>query len=307
MAGADRFVPPVPDAPSLSRDPRPHAVARARSIDADAVVIGSGAGGGVAAAVLAAAGKRVWCSSGRRWSPRIASAARSSRASAPCSSTAGSRRPATAGSRSGPAARWAAARSSTGAHRSARPAAVRDEWRAAGVGDDLDEHYAAMESDIGVTPDESTHNGPNGAARCRSRRPRPAGRRSCPRNVRGCGDCGPCAVGCRSGAKQSGLRTSSRPPCDGWRRGPRPDRGPPHPRRGRPAVGVMAAVPGGEITVRAPLVALAGGSILSAGRAPAVRHRHRDGGPQAACPPGGGGRRVSTRRASRPGRACRRA
>ena len=96
--------------------------------------------------------------------------------------------------------------------------AVRDEWRAAGVGDDLDEHYAAIEADIGVTSDESPRNGPNDRLA--------AGLDAIglpwqviPRNVRGCGDCGPCAVGCRRGAKQSVLRRSLASACE--RRGRR--------------------------------------------------------------------------------------
>ena len=142
------------------------------------------------------------------------------------------------------------------------PDSVREEWRAAGVGDDLDEHYAAMEADLHVTSDESERNGPNARLA--------AGLdalglpwTTIPRNVRDCGDCGPCAVGCRRGAKQSTLRTFL---SDASARGAEIlDRSEVRKivlEQGR-AAGVVAAVPGGEITVRAPQVALAGGSILS--------------------------------------------
>ena len=145
---------------------------------------------------------------------------------------------------------------------------MRDEWRAAGIGDDLDEHYAAIEADIGVTSDESSRNGPNERLA--------AGLDAMglpwqviPRNVRGCGDCGPCAVGCRSGAKQSVLRRSLAAACEhGAEVLDRTEVLRVLVENGR-ATGVVARVPGGEITVRAPMVALAGGSILS----PAVLQR----------------------------------
>ena len=93
------------------------------------------------------------------------------------------------------------------------PAEVRDEWRAAGVGDDLDEHYAAIEADIGVTSDESpatapTSDSPRASTRWASRG------RSSPATSADCGDCGPCAVGCRRGAKQSVLRRSLASACE---------------------------------------------------------------------------------------------
>jgi choline dehydrogenase-like flavoprotein len=142
------------------------------------------------------------------------------------------------------------------------PAVVRDEWRAAGVGDDLDEHYAAIEAEIGVTREESEPNGPNGRLA--------AGldalglsREVIPRGVRGCTDCGPCAVGCRSGAKQSALRTTLAVACaNGAEILDRSEARRVVLERGR-AAGVVAVVPGGEVTVRAPMVALAGGAILS--------------------------------------------
>jgi choline dehydrogenase-like flavoprotein len=148
------------------------------------------------------------------------------------------------------------------------PASVREEWRAAGVGDDLDDHYAAIEADMGVNSDESPRNGPNGrlaAGLDAMRLPW----RVIPRNVRDCGDCGPCAVGCRRGAKQSVLRRSLASACEhGAEVLDRTEVLRVTLDNGR-ATGVVARVPGGEIVVRAPMVALAGGSILS----PAVLQR----------------------------------
>jgi choline dehydrogenase-like flavoprotein len=252
---------PAADAPDLSRiavrTPEP-----GETVEADAVVIGSGAGGGVAAAVLAAAGKRVivleraaMVTEDRFGGPELDGlgnlfldrglAATTDRW---ISIRAGS---AVGG---GTVVNWSSSLRA--------PGYVRDEWRAAGIGDDLDDHYAVVESDLGVNSDESRLNGPNARLR--------AGLESLglpvhviPRNVKGCGDCGPCAVGCRRGAKQSVLRTYLASACANGAVVLDRSEG----RRilvenGR-AAGVVANVPGGAITVRAPLVALAGGSILS--------------------------------------------
>lgn len=252
---------PVADTPNPSkvtvRTPRPGEV-----VDADAVVIGSGAGGGVAAAVLAAAGRKVIVLEraamvtedgfggpeldglGALFLDRGLAATSDRWISIRAGSAVGG----------GTVVNW---------NTSLRaPAAVREEWRAAGIGDDLDEHYAAVESDIGITTDESAPNGPNTRLR--------AGLEALglpvavvPRNVRGCGDCGPCAVGCRSGAKQSTLRTYLASACaEGAVILDRSEARRILVEQGR-AAGVVADVPGGTITVRAPLVALAGGSILS--------------------------------------------
>jgi choline dehydrogenase-like flavoprotein len=113
-----------------------------------------------------------------------------------------------------------------------------------------------------VTTAESEQNGPN--------RRLAAGLdalghkwRTIPRNVRGCGDCGPCAVGCRRGAKQSVLRTFLAQACaNGAEVLDRSEVVRILLEDGR-AAGVVARVPGGEVTVRARQVALAGGSILS--------------------------------------------
>ncbi len=255
------FVAPPPDLPSPSRvkvrTPRP-----GEMLDADAIVIGSGAGGGVAAAVLAAAGKKVMVLEraamvseeafggpeldglGALFLDRGLAATSDRWISIRAGSAVGG----------GTVVNWSTSLRA--------PAAVRDEWRAAGIDDDLDEHYAAIEEEIHVTTEESAPNGPNGRLA--------AGLEALglpvtvvPRNVRDCGDCGPCAVGCRRGAKQSTLRTSLVAACaNGAEILDRTEVRRILVERGR-AAGVVARVPGGEITVRAPLVALAGGSILS--------------------------------------------
>lgn len=255
------YTAPVPDAPSPSavrvRTPQAGEV-----VEADVVVIGSGAGGGVAAGILAAAGKKVVVLEraamvtedgfggpeldglGSLFLDRGLAATTDRWISIRAGSAVGG----------GTVVNWSSSLRA--------PDAVRDEWRAAGVGDDLDEHYDAIEEALHVTSAESAHNGPNARlAAGLEALGLPA--TTLPRNVSGCGDCGPCAVGCRRGAKQSTLRTFLASACE--RGAEILDRA--EVRRvllenGR-AAGVVASVPGGEITVRARQVALAGGSILS--------------------------------------------
>ncbi len=255
------YVAPPADPPRLTpldvRTPLP-----GEEIEADAVVIGSGAGGAITAAVLAAAGRRVvvleraaMVAEDRFGGPELEGLA-SLFLDRGLAATSDRWIAIRAGSAvgGGTVVNWSTSLRA--------PAAVRDEWRAAGVGDDLDEHYAAVETEIDVTTDESTPNGPNAMLA--------AGLAALgltatvvPRNVRGCGDCGPCAVGCRRGAKRSALRTYLAAACrDGATILDRAEVRRIDVRGGR-AAGVMAAVPGGDVTVRAPLVALAGGSILS--------------------------------------------
>ena len=255
------FVAPPPDLPSPSRvtvrTPR-----AGETIEADVAVIGSGAGGGVTASILAAAGKRVVVLEraamvteagfggpeldglGALFLDRGLAATTDRWISIRAGSAVGG----------GTVVNWSSSLRA--------PAAVREEWRGAGIDDDLDEHYAAIEAEIGVTSQESARNGPNAKLA--------AGLDALglphdviPRGVRGCTDCGPCAVGCRIGAKQSSLRTTLVAACaNGAEILDQSDVRRVQLEGGR-AAGVVARVPGGEITVRAPLVALAGGSILS--------------------------------------------
>lgn len=255
------FVPPEPDAPVPSkvnvRTPRP-----GETVEADVVVIGSGAGGGVAAGILAAAGRRVvvleraaMVDETRFGGPELDGLAAlflDRGLAATTDRWISIRAGAAVGG--GTVVNWSSSLRA--------PDDVREEWRAAGVGDELDEHYDAMEALLAVTTAESERNGPNGKLA--------AGLESLglpwqviPRNVQDCGDCGPCAVGCRRGAKQSTLRTFLA--LASARGGEVFDRSEAVRillDNGR-ASGVVAKVPGGEITVRAPQVALAGGSILS--------------------------------------------
>ncbi|MEK7862890.1 MAG: GMC family oxidoreductase N-terminal domain-containing protein, partial [Chloroflexota bacterium] len=140
--------------------------------------------------------------------------------------------------------------------------AVAEEWRAAGIDDGLDAHYDAIADRIGVTTDESARNGPNAALE-RGLAVLGLSRATIARNVRGCGDCGPCTFGCRRGAKQSTMRTFL---VDACAAGADIVTGAEARRiivdAGR-VTGVSVRVDGGDAIVRAPLVALAGGAILS--------------------------------------------
>lgn len=255
------FVPPVPEAPNHSkvtvRTPR-----AGETIAADAVVIGSGVGGGLAAAILAAAGKKVLvleratmvtedqfggpelAGLGALFLDRGLAATHDRWISIRAGSAVGG----------GSVVNWSSSLRA--------PAAVREEWREAGIGDELDDHYAAVERETGVTTAESQQNGPNSKL-AQGLDALGIPWQTIPRNVRGCGDCGPCAVGCRTGAKQSVLRTYLAQACaNGAEILDQTEALTVILENGR-AAGVRASVPGGAITVRAPLVALAGGSILS--------------------------------------------
>ena len=230
------------------------------TIEADVCVVGSGAGGAVVAAELAARGKRVVIVERAR--PRFEDefdgrelagygalfvdrgiAATEDRA---ISLLAGS---ALGG---GTIVNW---------NTSLRISpAVADEWRTAGV-DDLGPHYDAVARRIDVDTDESARNGANAALE-RGSRALGLSSATIARNVKGCGDCGPCTLGCRIGAKQSTMRTYLVDACRDGAEIVTADA-----RRidlaGDRATGVALRVDGGEAQVRAPVVAVAGGAILS--------------------------------------------
>jgi choline dehydrogenase-like flavoprotein len=268
-------VAPTPDPPDIgpvrARTPRPGEV-----VEADACVVGSGAGGSVAAAVLAAAGLRVIVleRAGQVVEDRFGGSELQGLADLFLDR--------------GLAAtddRWIAIRAGSALgggtvvnwSSSIRlPDEVRQEWRAAGIDDDLDRHYDALEAILDVDEDESPRNGPNAVLE-RGLGALGLASRTIPRSVRGCGDCGPCAVGCRRGAKRSALRTFLAAACRaGAEVLDRTEVRRVTVERGRVA-GLEASVPGGRIVVRAPLVALAGGALLS----PAVLLRSGLGGPAA--------------------------
>lgn len=250
------------------------AVKPGQTIDADVCVIGSGAGGAVAAAELAARGKKVvilerarLCTERDFNGLELAGAASlfldrgiASTEDRSISLLAGS---AVGG---GTVVNWCT---------SLRlPPSIAGEWKTLGV-DDLSGHYEAVENRIDVDENESARNGPNQVLE--------AGmtalglqHRTIPRNVRGCGDCGHCGVGCRLGAKQSTMRTYLVDACrDGAEIVAGCDVQRIEVANGR-VTGVVARVAGGELRVRAPLVALAGGSLMS----PAVLLRSGLGGGQ---------------------------
>lgn len=258
---------PAPRAPLVARPGR-----SGETIEADVCVIGSGAGGAVVAAELAAKGKHVvilergtLCTEADFKGLELAGSSTlfldrgiASTEDRAVSLLAGS---AVGG---GTVVNWST---------SLRlPASIRDEWRRAGI-DGLDPHYDAVEARIDVDTDESPRNGPNAKLE-RGLRELGLGARTIPRNVRGCGDCGHCGYGCRLGAKQSTLRTYL---ADACRDGAQIVTGCEARRievSGGSVTGVLARVAGGELHVRAPIVALAGGALLS----PAVLLRSGLGG-----------------------------
>ncbi|HKW78872.1 MAG TPA: GMC family oxidoreductase N-terminal domain-containing protein, partial [Candidatus Limnocylindria bacterium] len=249
-------------APLPSTSPlRIRAARSGEQVDADVCVIGSGAGGSVVAAELARAGKRVVVLERAR--PRLEDkfdgreldgyaslffdrgiGATEDRA---ISLLAGS---ALGG---GTVVNW---------NTSLRiPPAVAEEWRESGI-DDLSAHYDEVATRIDVDTDESARNGANAALE-RGARALGLAPATIARNVKGCGDCGPCTLGCRRGAKQSTLRTYLADACAAGAEIVAPA----DVRRIETAdgavTGVVARVDGGELRVRAPVVAVAGGALLS--------------------------------------------
>ena len=255
--GYARVVPPLAATRASLRVRTPRA---GEVFDADVCVIGSGAGGGVVAAELAAAGRRVIVLERAR--PRFEDqfdgrelagyaalfvdrgiAATEDRAIALLAGSALG---------GGTIVNW---------NTSLRISpAVAQEWRAAGV-EDLTQHYDSVVRRTDVDTDESERNGANAALE-RGSRELGAGTSTIARNVKGCGDCGSCTLGCRLGAKQSTMRTYLVDACANGAEILTADA-----RRievdGGRVTGVIARVEGGEIRVRAPQVALAGGALLS--------------------------------------------
>lgn len=231
-------------------------------LDADAVVIGSGAGGGVAAAHLAAAGLKVIVleraaevSEHEFGGPEL-DGLRALFLDRGLTATSDRAIAIRAGSAvgGGTVVNW---------NTSLRaPAAVREEWAAAGIGAELDGHYDAISTALKVTSDESARNHPNAMLE-KGLRALNLAVQTIPRNVSGCGDCGPCAVGCRSGAKQSVRRTYLAEACAlGAEILDRSLVERIVVEQGRVRA-VVARVPGGEVTIRTPRVALAAGSLHS--------------------------------------------
>src|SRR4029077_11613584 len=143
------------------------------------------------------------------------------------------------------------------------PDDIRAEWEAQGadgMGQELDEHYAAIEERIEVNLDESIRNPPNDAlARGLDAPGKPWS--VIPRTARGCGDCGHCGYGCRAGAKRSSARTFL---ADAVARGARivaDCEARTITTASGVVTGVSALAGGRRITVRAPRVVLAGGAI----------------------------------------------
>jgi choline dehydrogenase-like flavoprotein len=232
------------------------------TIETDVCVIGSGAGGAVVAATIAATGKRVVVleraalRTERDFAGREIAGSSSLFYDRGIAATADRSVVLLAGSAvgGGTVVNWST---------SLRlPPYVRDEWAAAGIADDLDPHYDAIEKRLDVDTEESHRNGPNAALE-RGIATLELSHRTIPRAVRGCGDCGPCGVGCRRGAKQSTLRTYLADAClDGAELIDGCDARRIVLRDGKVDT-VVARTRAGHVAIRAPLVALAGGGILS--------------------------------------------
>jgi choline dehydrogenase-like flavoprotein len=258
LVGYQRPPLPLPASPSQLRVREP---VSNETVDADVCVIGSGAGGAVVAAELAAKGKRVvilergrFCREFDFEGLELAGSAAlfldrgiASTEDRAVSLLAGS---AVGG---GTVVNWCT---------SLRlPDSIREEWRKLGV-DDLDSHYDAVERRLDVDTNESQRNGPNSVLE-RGMRALGLACRTIPRDVRGCGDCGHCGYGCRIGAKQSTMRTYLEDACRNGAEILVACEGRRLEVAGGRVTAVVAKCGPHQITIRAPVVALAGGSLLS--------------------------------------------
>jgi choline dehydrogenase-like flavoprotein len=254
---------------------RPHQTGD--SLKADAIVVGSGAGGAVAAAELAARGRKVLVLEQGPLSTETDFVGDEAKGAArlfwgrqllttedlALSVFAGR----TVGG--GTVVNWST---------SLRlPAEIREEWTAAGLDGmdrELDTHYEAVERRLHIDKDESAQNGPN-ALLAKGLDALGLNWITIPRNVKGCGDCGSCGYGCRRGAKQSTLVTYLADACANGAEiiaGCQVDVVTTS--NGR-VTGISGNVDGVGIRAEAPLVVLAGGALGT----PALLLRSRLGGP----------------------------
>jgi choline dehydrogenase-like flavoprotein len=279
LLGYPGFALPLPGPPANPAHPlRSLAIDRDTVLDADVCVVGSGAGGGVAAALLAQAGRRVVVLEAGGWYTEADFSAEEEsgwerlymRRGALATDDAGMLILAGRTLGGGTTVNW------TTCFRP--PAALLAEWAArSGVadlqGDALQASYAAVEARMGIHIDDGPFNGNNavvwnGAAALGLVPARN------PRNTTHCGTCGICHFGCRWGAKQGTMRTYLQdaydagaqivPNCYADRVLLMGDR----------VVGVAARVrrpveervpdaPAHRLTVRAPVVVVAGGALES--------------------------------------------
>jgi len=246
-------------------------------VSADAIVVGSGAGGAVAAAALAARGRKVLVleqgalstepdfvgdeaqGAARLFWGRQLLTTEDLALSVFAGRTVGG----------GTVVNWST---------SLRlPAEIRQEWTAAGLDGmdrELDTHYEAVERRIHIGTDESDQNVPN-ALLAKGLDALGIDWMAIPRNVKGCGDCGPCGYGCRRGAKQSTLVTYLADACANGAEiiaGCHVDSITTS--NGR-VTGIFGNVNGVDFRGEAPLVVLAGGALGT----PALLLRSRLGGP----------------------------
>jgi len=288
-AGADRLWPRIgyerPPLLALPDDPTallPRPTRDGETIEADACVIGSGAGGSVAAAELARAGRHVvvleqggvWTESDFDGHEASSYARLMFERGLGTTEDLGIAVLAGGVVGGGSVVAWST---------SLRlPPSVRAEWAALGIDGldgELDAHYDTVERRLDVDTDESQMNAQNSVLA-----------RGCdalglpwqviPRNTKGCGDCGHCGLGCRRGAKRSTPRTFLRDAVSGGAEliaGCTAERVLVERGRVRGVAGVVREGPAiRHLTVRAPLVVLAGGSLGT----PALLLRSGLGGPE---------------------------